>query len=337
MAKFKSRMLLYKLLAQSRGRKTSSNKGFTLIELLISLVIAGIVVSGLLFVVVELLRVDQREVALDQVQSDMQRAMDYIADDLKEAIYVYEDPTRITAQLDTVNDEVVAGSVPVIAFWRTNEVDVLNDTALPADCTSEGDDEDTCVGIKLRRASYTLVAYYQKPRDPALAWEGESAIKRYELAQYEDLNAAGAAKYDLTAGYSLPLEDAGIGDVNDFLNWTATTMADGGTTNVLADYVDYVAPADRNAALPVLTCPTYTGDAAHVLVPADATEETGFFACIRPADELDGGFRTNQDVFVFLRGDATAASRFLQPASDGSRLPLLQTQVRLNGQIDKQG
>lgn len=336
MAKSNLRMLLYKLLAQSRGRKAFSNKGFTLIELLISLVIAGIVVSGLLFVVVELLRVDQREVALDQVQSDMQRAMDYIADDLQEAIYVYEDPATVTAQLDTMNDEVTDGSVPVIAFWRTDEVDVLNDTALPADCTSEGANEDACVGIKLRRASYTLVAYYQKPRNPALAWEGESAIKRYELAQYENLNAAGAAKYNLTAGYTLPLSDGGTGDVNDFVNWTASTAADGGNTNVLADYVDYVAPADRDGSLPVVNCQAYTGDAAHVLVPADATEETGFFACIRPAVEA-GGFRTNQDVFVFLRGDATAASRFLQPASEGSRLPLLQTQIRLNGQIDKQG
>lgn len=330
MAKPNLSMFLYKALLQARGRRSSSKQGFTLMELLISLVIAGIVISGLLFLVVELLRVDQREVALDQVQSDMQRAMDYMADDLKEAIYVYEDPTVVTSQLNTVNDEItVEGAVPVLAFWRVDEID-LNDTSLPADCTSEGANEGTCELLKLTQASYTLVAYYQRPNYGA--WEGESTVKRYELAQYVNLNAAGAAKYTETDGFSLPLSTGTTGNVNDFLNWTASTAADDGNANVL---VDYVAEIDSDAANAV-DCEEFTGDSSHVLLPADATRNTGFFACIRPVG-LTGGFRTNQDVLIFLRGDATAASRFLQPASQRSRLPVLQTQVRVNGHIDKDG
>ena len=321
--------LLRSLRRTTTGHKYSRDRGFTLIEILISLVIAGLVVSGLLFVVVEMLRVDQREVALEEVQSDMQRAIDYIADDLREAIYVYDNPATVTAQLASLNDEIATnGAEPVLAFWRTDEIDVGN-TSIPADCSTEGANEGVCNVIKARRASYTLVAYYQRPQYGP--WEGAATLKRYELAQYDDLTAAGAAKYNLTEAYKSPLD----GGLNDFAGWTpdsAATTSDGGSRTVLVDYVRAIDIDAVNA----VDCEALTGDPEHVLAPANATNATGFFACIRPPVLVDG-FRANQDVFLFLQGDATAASQFLQPASEDSRLPVLQTQVKLGGVIDRPG
>ncbi|MEL7377461.1 MAG: prepilin-type N-terminal cleavage/methylation domain-containing protein [Bacteroidota bacterium] len=80
------------------ARQRSQSKGFTLLELLISLIVASVVVSGLLYMVVELTKIDKREATVDQVQRDMNRAMDYLVSDLQEAVYVYKDPAQVPHQ-----------------------------------------------------------------------------------------------------------------------------------------------------------------------------------------------------------------------------------------------
>ncbi|NJO66710.1 MAG: type II secretion system protein, partial [Leptolyngbyaceae cyanobacterium RM1_405_57] len=86
-------------LFQSRQKRKSS--GFTLIELLVVIVIAGGIISGLMYLVVELLGVDQRESSRTETQREMQLAMDYIASELREAVYVYDG--RCFAGISTAN------------------------------------------------------------------------------------------------------------------------------------------------------------------------------------------------------------------------------------------
>lgn len=309
------------------------------------MVVAGIVISGLLYLVVELLRIDRREIALEQVQRDMQRSIDYIADDLREAVYVYPSPATITTEIEALDAEIANGAVPVLAFWRPDPVEAT----LPADCSTEGsaDDETTCELLKTRGATYSLVVYYQEPRDAASAWEGDTTIRRYELSQYPALDTAtGAARYVVAAGYDDPINENG----SNFEAWepSATPTAD---TNkkVLVDYVDDIdlaaAPADavdcRDLVFSLnspLTGETDVNadDYNYVLAPADATDETGFFACIREPEAV-GLFRATQDIYLFLRGDTSAAGNALLPAGEGSRFPVLQTQVKLGGVIDRDG
>ncbi|MEL6359423.1 MAG: hypothetical protein AAFQ01_05735, partial [Bacteroidota bacterium] len=45
--------------------------------------------------------------------------------------------------------------------------------------------------------------------------------------------------------------------------------------------------------------------------------------------------RSNQDVYIFVRGDASARSASVSPASDVSRSPMLQTQVLIRGVVNK--
>ena len=86
-----SKGMLRKILKKRLSRRIP--RGFTLIEVLVSMVVAGFVISGLMFLVVDLLRTDQRELTLEQTQQDMKRALDYISDDLREADFVYDTPT----------------------------------------------------------------------------------------------------------------------------------------------------------------------------------------------------------------------------------------------------
>ena len=341
MAKSRARTWLSSLFKKAGQHPEKSPDGFTLIEILVSLFVASLVVSGLLYLVVELLRIDRRELTLETVQRDMQRAMDYISDDLREAVYIYSTPSEITDALDdTALDTDIAtdGAVPVLAFWRIDEIDVANDTALPNSCATEGTNSTTCEVIKTRRASYTLVVYYQEPQYEN--WEGESVIKRYELVKYEDLNASGADKYDITTGYLDPVTEAGT----IFEDWPTELTADAdGNSSVLVDYVSRIAIDDTasvdcndliNESTSPLTGASVTGE-AYVLAPTDATSTTGFYACVSNPEEAL--FRTNQDVYIFLQGNADAVTELLAPASDESRLPVLQTQVKLGGVINRDG
>ncbi|MEA5466010.1 PulJ/GspJ family protein [Leptothoe sp. PORK10 BA2] len=342
MANYRSQTWLYRWFLQMHQPQNSRNYGFTLIEILISMVMAGIVISGLLFLMVELLRVDRREIVLEQVQRDMQRAIDYVADDLKEAVYVYSSPTDITDQIGALDSEIAADAEPVLAFWRPDPLDA----SLPADCSGEGTNEQLCNLIKTRGATYSLVVYYQQPKDTTSVWEGETTLRRYELSQYSNLSAAGAAKYTLNTGYADPVTNTG----SNFETWTPTTSPTNDTDKkVLVDYVDAIdlaaTSADavdcRNLIFNLnqgLTGETNSADEQYdyVLSPQNTTSTTGFFACVRNP-EMDGTFRTNQDVYLFLKGNASSANRFLQPASAASRLPVLQTQVKLGGVIDRDG
>ncbi len=352
MANSRSKIWLFQWLLQRQKHRTS---GFTLTEVLISVAIAGVIVSGLLSLVVELLQIDRREITLERVQRDMQRAMDYIADDLEEAVYVY-DNTRLLEIVDDIeqlSDEMGPGgvgtgdAVPLLAFWRTVP---LTDGALE-NCD---DGDDACLVARTRRASYSLVVYYQQHRDdadPNNPWQGESVIRRYELSKYPaDLEDADFNVADLeslvSAGYVEPINTTNFEDWEPEVAPAAVERMD--LVPVLVDFVgatniDAVAPVDCRALIANFNSPL-TGEADpaaddynYVLSPADVTEQTGFFACIREPQLEDDAFRSTQDVYLFLRGNAESENRFLGPSGNDSRFPLVQTQVKLRGVVDKDG
>jgi prepilin-type N-terminal cleavage/methylation domain-containing protein len=135
--------------------KGGDRQGFTLIELLVSMLIASLIVSGLLYGVVEILQTNQKDASRSDTQRDMQMAMDYIARDVREATYVYgvtpevRDPVtnaliaapescltvypnakergeagKCTGLLGLLDDGATksplnkSGNVPVLAFWK---------------------------------------------------------------------------------------------------------------------------------------------------------------------------------------------------------------------------
>jgi len=98
--------------------------GFTLIELLVSTSIASIAVSGLMYIVIQLVQINQRESAQVETQRDLQMALDFMTSDLREAVYVYggdclqgqTTPTFCPGITNYI--PVPANSVPILAFWK---------------------------------------------------------------------------------------------------------------------------------------------------------------------------------------------------------------------------
>ncbi|MBD2177517.1 hypothetical protein H6F42_11395 [Pseudanabaena sp. FACHB-1998] len=89
------KLLMPKVLRQvfRRSPKTYRRQGlafgFTLLELLIASLIAAALVTTLLGFLVGVLDSDRKETAKSNAQEELQAAINYIADDLQEAIYIY--------------------------------------------------------------------------------------------------------------------------------------------------------------------------------------------------------------------------------------------------------
>jgi|GEM_PF-3214731 len=74
-----------------RGGKRST-QGFTLIELVVAGLIGTILTAGITVAMVNYLRSGMTNIGISEVQSQLRSALDYIAQDLREARYIYRPP-----------------------------------------------------------------------------------------------------------------------------------------------------------------------------------------------------------------------------------------------------
>jgi prepilin-type N-terminal cleavage/methylation domain-containing protein len=193
--------------------------GFTLIELLVSLVVASIFLLATGMIVIETMRVDREETGRTQVQAELTQAMEYIQQDLAEALYIYNDTEQPNG--DGIPDVIQrlytpgwirqpAGAIPVVAFWKLEPIPqgcyAGNPTlqqiregraTLPAEPPPEfprtngkNADWETLVS---RRGIYTLVVYYLRRNynnagnladGSTTPWEGNARIERFELRPF---------------------------------------------------------------------------------------------------------------------------------------------------------
>ncbi len=255
----------------------TSTEGFTLTELLVVVIISSIIVSALLGLVVQLVGTEQRESVRTETQREMQLALNYIASDLRQAVYIYEgtphpeEPASVPSYIDFLPNALQGANYrPVLAFWKTSAVPNLEGTGLPdfnpnnigGGCLdfgllangNPGPLANECNNLWLKRQNYSLVAYFQVVNDAADKWKGKSRIARYELDKYS--NVAALERND---GYVDPAEigssgfttwpygpaDATGGGIVDCQEQTcAGTQGNAGTPNggaqVLIDYVDFI-------------------------------------------------------------------------------------------------
>ncbi|OUC13772.1 MAG: hypothetical protein B0A82_15865 [Alkalinema sp. CACIAM 70d] len=203
--------------------KVRSTSGFTLLELLVALAIGSLIVTGLLYGVVELMQTNQRDASRSDTQREVQSALDYMARDLKEAVYVYDgrclqgdgaNPFNKTAGQKrcpgvlnyvpaALND---ATSLPVLAFWRVdplpqNLIDRCRTTAGTANAAT------ALQGVPcISQRMYTLVVYTLNSDNSTKLWQGRSRITRYELPQFTTDSVSGAGAPTLTPGWVNPLQ-----------------------------------------------------------------------------------------------------------------------------------
>jgi len=325
-------------------KPSAKSDGFTLTELLVTIIIGGIIVSSVTGLLVDIVRTNQQEKVRSATQQDMQRALDYIENDLKNATYVYTGDEIRNARVDGIgsvasNLNVNSNYEIVLAFWKPEQIPYTKSgPKVPNTCDS---DDQACQDLQIERRTYTLVLYLQED-DPATTWAGKSVIRRYELRKYE--NTGGTfLSLDVNAGYVDPIKEA-----NGFAQWpydenqtdlqSSNPAVNGTKSPVLVDFVDD--PNNSNLSnLP--TCLDESGGSdtngngvIDVYSRTPATSNS-FFACVRESN-IDGDFtQGNQDVILYLRGNPDGRSGYENDPNSYTPLPTLQSQVLLRGVVDK--
>jgi prepilin-type N-terminal cleavage/methylation domain-containing protein len=320
-----TRYWLGRLLLRAQKFKAT---GFTLLELLVAMLIGSIVITTLLYLVLEMLQIERRETAVDNTQRDMQRALEYMSSDVREAVHVYADPVNVDA-VKELDDLPGLDSTTVLAFWRPDPVD---DAQIPDDCTafptSPVDKQEECDVLQVRKSAYTLVVYQLLTDNSGTSWEGKARIVRYELPKYDDV-----ATLAQNPGYKEPIDpNPADADVINFPTWTPTATPTQGNAAVLVDFVD--APTGTVGDDSILGCPTGMQRSPNPATVA-STSWTSFFACVR--DPAAAGIATNQDVEIFLRGNfkANDGGGSINAISEASGLPTLRAGILVRGVIDK--
>ncbi len=195
MAKHSFPWLLVRSLRFQRKHPTT---GFTLLELLISVFIGGIITSTLLYSVVELLKVNQRESSRAETQREMQLAMDYISSELRQAVFVYDGTCLngagafaanacpgitnfLPAAINTQPAGAGVGTTPVLAFWRVDQLPqvLINLCATNASRLNDTDPASPIFSVPcLSRRTYSLVVYYLDTSHAGNTWSGRARLKR---------------------------------------------------------------------------------------------------------------------------------------------------------------
>lgn len=338
-------------LRSSKSKNRQKNAGFTILELLVATLIATMIIVALLDMVVDLLQTDRREYARNETQREMQMALDYMVNDIREAAYVYNH--------DELNDvktflNLPADFTPILAFWKP---ETLSDVALAAlgNCGQFGvnnANRTECDQLIIRRRALSLIVYLQKENTPSerqQEWKGMSRIARFQLNKYEQTGVGALRK---TRGYVDPQENT-----VSFTSWPRIGTRTGvpapgatpggalGVTQVLVDFVDYptgvpgtrrpdnlIAPA--RSACPDETLPPNQQVYSRIPNNASPFNNPSFMVCVSTNNTSGTGAdqsNTNQDVLIFLRGNPTGkAGVKIAP------LIAVRTQAVARGVVNKQ-
>jgi prepilin-type N-terminal cleavage/methylation domain-containing protein len=371
MAKLFSKNRLKHLRAFLKRRSLS---GFTLLELLVAMFIAGLVVVGLLTLSAQITEANQRDAGRSQVQQDMQAAIDYVSQDLREAVFVYNgqclsgagsviSPSNLSCPglLPYIPAELSTnGSTPVLAFWRTSPLPDTIRALCNANAQSIANDARNnplvqagvpCVAAN----SYTLVVYAlntSNDRDDNGIWQGKARLVRYQLPQFRD---GATDQTQQSVGYANPIASSDF----TFQQWPLTvtngnvvsrqadipTVAEN-PAQVLIDFVD--GDLARSTAI-APSCQEFgstPAEQANALTPL-ATTNRGFYACVRGggtppplAPGVTQQIVDNQDVLLVLTGNVSGYSGAFPMRNPGEQEPAerispVQTRVLIRGVLNK--
>jgi len=217
---------------QRRSCIINSTSGFTMIELLVGTIIAFLITVPLFTFVVDMLNTDVREEAKANSEQDIQGAVDYIAQDMSQAIYVYDIGSTIEEQLP---EDGNANINPILVFWKRELVE--NAVPVPACATCPEDDAYVL----------SLVAYYEiTETDSSSIWcqpNGGTCPKRIARFQiqdgvtdvtgtYIDENGDTDTKLKRDKGFKIPTSNEG------YAGWTKENEAYENNLEVLVNYVE---------------------------------------------------------------------------------------------------
>lgn len=334
------------------------SSGFTLLELLIVTIIAGGIVAGLTYIVVELLTADRRENALTETQQDMQRALDFMAAELREAVYVYSgeclssggNPSLQCAGLvDYLPVGISTNSVPVVAFWKQEPIP----STLRQQCRNSTRTNPLRVsGVLvpcLTAHSYALVVYSLSKENTNNTWKGLARLTRTALTEFTQAGARsqgyvnpGVNGIFNTWPFGPAPSGTGGGSLVNLQAFAVPAGRPNISPTVLVDFVDDGTGAQQAGLTGSAVCPDNpaTSQADYSISPTTAelsrlgfANVRSFYACISqgetagstPADQ-------NREVILYLRGNAFGKPVIL---SRRGFLPTLETRVLSRGVLER--
>lgn len=329
------------------ANREEQNSGFTLIELLVAMIIAFIVITPVLGFMINVMKTDKQEQAKATSEQDLQTAIDYINQDLQQAVYIYDNDalnrnSSTTAAQSGIKNQIpqrsggangcpasVTVCEPVLVFWKRNLVDSATRSTTQTNTTvgSLTGGNDTFV--------YSLVAYYLIEGANG-SWSDVARIGRFEVSDGirsttgDGNNNGYHDAFEPDSGFAL-FDLQKSGNLKTKMNqWTkATANFPANSMDILVDYIDVT----NSGADATVTCNTSTEQQ----VPADNTpanttdakKYSNFVACV---DSEKGTVR------VFIRGNAlarvnitTKAARNKYQKARDSFFPVVSTQVKGRG------
>lgn len=251
-------MNIKRLLHQFFQRRRSKKKfGFTLIELLVGMVLAFLVMAPMLGFMVNMLDSDNREQAKSTTEQEVQAALDYIARDLQQAIYIYgvQALNNVSAIGTTggIKDQIppaqpapgctnASTCIPILAFWKRQLIE------------NSRVDGNAAVNPYV----YSLVVYYQIiGNGGSTAWSNSSRIGRFEIRDGVRISppptlAIGASPDDPALyldksdpdlgtddGFALFVIDRNLGSLDTNMNnWKKGSGTFTAPVATLVDYID---------------------------------------------------------------------------------------------------
>ncbi|MEM1393438.1 MAG: hormogonium polysaccharide secretion pseudopilin HpsC [Cyanobacteria bacterium P01_H01_bin.150] len=319
-------MIPIRWLKRKSNKNYQSHKtaGFTLIELLVAMILASLILTPLLGFMINIMQTERREQAKTNTEQEIKSALDFIARDLEQAVYIYDADgiAAIRTQLPKSNSTEQKKFFPVLVFWKRQYLEKVIPIAKGAKCESEAQKkncDDTYV--------YSLVAYYLI-KDDNSTWSKAARIGRFQLS-----DGYGENKVDKDAGFK-EFELKGIGDLKAKMNKWESDIYTTNTPDIvtLVDYIDQtkIDTVKKTNPRPA-ECPTgmqQIPDFARTIkdnnvVPTGDVETASFHVCV---DSI------NTVAEVYLRGNALARIENTPPSYNKERKNYFpQARIRVEG------
>lgn len=282
--------LLYKTqLKRNAAQPDKINSGMTMLELLVGTIMAFLILTPMLSFVVDMLNTDRREQVKANTEQDVQAAASFIAQDLSQAVRIYN-RSEITTLLGNSPPpiSVSGGSTPILVFWKRQ---IIKDAVPVKGCTPDANNDcldDTNV--------MSLVTYYVR-QDDTWCPDGTDASKcpvRIERLEIKD-----GVKDPEDDTIYLKDRDAGFTTQLDIKN-PGNLKGGPGTMNlpqVLVNNLDHspLASAFDECQQALGKPKDADGNDINESVLKVAGDDAGFYACVDPSRTL---------AQVFIRGNA---------------------------------
>lgn len=259
---------------------------------MVAMLLAGLVITPLLMFAINIIDTDRQEQAKITSEQEIQSALDYIANDLQEAVYIY-DADGITTIKSQLPGSTATDRVPVLVFWKRE----LKQNVLPVNTSS------TCTSANCSDAFvYSLVAYYLIKNNDS-TWSNTAHIGKFKISDgvrnpHSSTSTDYLSSYPPSPGFKL-FDLTVAGTIKDKMNaWKKDTST--AYTADIVPLVDYIDQSTVSGVPTPVSCTTTSANAQQV--PANGTTANplgiySFYACVDSSRTL---------AQVYLRGNALA-------------------------------